>query len=106
MKAPCERISHGSPPPPARHRRQGMVDNIAPAPGSEEPWGGIAVDNRRFVNAVLWIMRTGAPWRDLPPSCGASGGVPRRLRACRQGLRLEGLLGGGQGLRGRARRPA
>src|ERR1700752_2651256 len=27
-------------------------------------------DNRRFVEAVLWIARTGSPWRDLPPSLG------------------------------------
>ena len=29
--------------------------------------GRLASDNRLFVNAVSWIMRTGAPWRDLPP---------------------------------------
>jgi transposase len=23
-------------------------------------------DNREMVNAMLWILRTGAPWRDLP----------------------------------------
>ena len=27
-------------------------------------------DNRRFLNAVFWILRTGAPWRDLPPDYG------------------------------------
>ena len=27
-------------------------------------------DNRRFVEAVLWIVRTGSPWRDLPESFG------------------------------------
>ncbi len=29
-----------------------------------------AEDNRLFVNAVLWIAKTGAPWRDLPERFG------------------------------------
>ena len=32
--------------------------------------GRPASDSRLFVNAVFWIMRTGAPWRDLPPDLG------------------------------------
>ena len=33
-------------------------------------WGGNACDTRLFINAVFWILRTGAPWRDLPPDYG------------------------------------
>ena len=39
-------------------------------PGRRGSWGGVAIDNRRFINAIIWILRTGAPWRDLPPSYG------------------------------------
>lgn len=28
-------------------------------------------DDRRIVNAILWIVRTGAPWRDLPERYGS-----------------------------------
>ena len=54
---------------------------IAPhLPGQAGQWGGIAADNRRFVNAVFWILRTGAPWRDLPPSYGNWNSVAKRFR--------------------------
>ena len=39
-------------------------------PGQRGKWDGIAEDNRKFVNAVFWILRTGAPWRDLPSDYG------------------------------------
>ena len=48
-------------------------------PGRRGAWGGIAKDNRRFVNAVLWIVRTGAPWRDLPPEYGGWKNTHRRF---------------------------
>ncbi|WP_148259246.1 IS5 family transposase [Polymorphum gilvum] len=37
-------------------------------------------DNRRFVEAVLWIVRTGSPWRDLPAFFGNWNTVFKRYR--------------------------
>ncbi|WP_265414968.1 IS5 family transposase [Oceanisphaera profunda] len=39
-------------------------------PGKASDRGVTALDNRKFVEAVLWIARTGAPWRDLPDFYG------------------------------------
>lgn len=39
-------------------------------PGQAWSPGVTAADTRGFVEAVLWLGRTGAPWRDLPPHLG------------------------------------
>ena len=39
-------------------------------PGKATDCGVTAKDNRRFLEGVLWIARTGAPWRDLPEEFG------------------------------------
>ncbi len=48
-------------------------------PGRKGSWGGQAHDNRKFINAVFWILRTGAPWRDLPPEYGDWKNTHRRF---------------------------
>ena len=58
------------------HRRHDISDRawslLEPhLSGQRGQWGGIAKDNRLFINAVFWILRTGAPWRDLPPDYGS-----------------------------------
>ena len=42
--------------------------------------GRSGTDNRLFVEAVLWIARTGSPWRDLPAAFGKWNTVFRRYR--------------------------
>lgn len=48
-------------------------------PGREGDPGGHGEDNRLFVNAVIWIARTGAPWRDLPERFGLWNSVYQRF---------------------------
>jgi len=48
-------------------------------PGRAGDPGVTAKDNRLFVNAVLWIGKTGAPWRDLPERFGNWNSVWRRF---------------------------
>ena len=49
-------------------------------PGKSGDSGRTAADNRLFVEAVLWIVRTGAPWRDLPVCFGCWNSAFRRFR--------------------------
>src|SRR5262245_44833210 len=73
-------------------------------PGRPGQHGGVAKDNRLFLDAVLWIGKTGAPWRDLPERFGdwhsvwkrfdrwAKAGVWQRLFEALQDPDLEWLI--------------
>ncbi len=44
-------------------------------------------EHRRVINGILWKLRTGAPWRDLPERCGPwktcyEAGSGRTSRSC------------------------
>lgn len=61
--------------------RDDQWERIAPLlPGKEGDPGRSGEDNRRFVEGVLWIVRAGAPWRDLPSSFGNWNSVFQRFR--------------------------
>lgn len=52
--------------------RDDQWERIAPLMrGKAGDRGRRGVNNRLFVEAVLWVARTGSPWRDLPPEFGA-----------------------------------
>jgi transposase len=79
------------------------IENLLPGkPGDP---GATARDNRLFLDAVLWIARTGAPWPDLPERFGKfdtayqrfnrwakSGAFARVMEALGDDADLESLL--------------
>src|SRR4051794_29427901 len=62
-------------------------------PGQAGQPGATAKGNRLFIDAVLWIAKTGAPWRDLPERFGNFNSVWKRFgRWARKG-RWEKIFG-------------
>jgi transposase len=66
-------------------------------PGKPGDPGATARDNRLFMDAVLWIARTGAPWPDLPERFGKYDAAYQRFnRWAKSGVlaRIMEALGG------------
>jgi len=63
-------------------------DRIAPLlPGKATDRGRTAADNRLFIEAILFVARTGVPWRDLPKLFGSwNSNYKRFARWCETGV--------------------
>ena len=60
--------------------------------GKATDCGVTARDNRLFFNAVVWLLRTGAAWADLPERFGKSNTVCRCFRRLAQKKKWEAVF--------------
>ena len=73
-------------------RQWELIEHLFPEPkrrrdGRGRPWAS----NRECVEGILWVLRTGARWRDLPAECPSGMTCWRRLRRWEdEGVWLEG----------------
>lgn len=70
--------------------KQFIPDDPVREDGRGRRWG----EQRRAMDGILWILRTGAPWQDLPVRYGASSTVHRRFQNWRKAGVLEAVLRG------------
>lgn len=47
------------------------------------------VDDRRVLNGIFWVLRSGAPWRDLPERYGPR--IPAIAASCDGGKQAFGI---------------
>lgn len=70
-----------------------VVDPLLPAdPVRKDRRGRPWSDRQQVLNGVLWILRTGAPWKDLPARYGAYQTVHRRFQHWVRSGALAGAL--------------
>lgn len=55
------------------------ISSLLPSETSGKP-GRPSKDNRLMLNAMIWLARSGAPWRDLPERFGPWESVYSRFR--------------------------
>ena len=74
-----------------RHRHEladaqwAKIEQLLPGKASDP--GRTAADNRLFVNAIVYVLKTGIPWADLPGRFGKHDTVRKRFdRWCAAGV--------------------
>jgi len=54
-----------------------------------KPRGVPRVNDRRVLNGIFWVLRSGAPWRDLPGNFGPLHHLLQSLRSLATSGRLD-----------------
>ena len=56
------------------------LEPVVPPPrhGTGTTGGRPSIDHRQIINGILWILRTGAPWEDVPARYGKRSTVATR----------------------------
>lgn len=65
-----------------------LIHGLLPKPTRGRKWN----DHRLTFDGILWILRTGAPWRDLPERYGKWGSVYHRFNRWLKDGTLERVL--------------
>jgi transposase len=61
-------------------------------PPQKQKTGRPALDHRQVINGILWVLRTGAPWRDMPERYGIWSTVSSRFYRWRKAGTWERIL--------------
>jgi len=69
--------------------RWALVEPLLPVQGRGGRWRS----HRQVLNAILWVLFSGAPWRDLPERYGPFQTAHRRLGRWRRDGTWERVLG-------------
>jgi transposase len=67
-----------------------LIEPLLPKPKRNPKGGRPSIDNREVLEGILWVLRTGARWQDLPDRDPSPSSCWRRLRLWEeQGIWLD-----------------
>ena len=74
----------------SRDKQWKLIEPILPGrPGTP---GRSGADNRMALEGMIWICRTGSPWRDLPEEFGNWNSLHKRFRRWTEGRCVRSYL--------------
>jgi transposase len=62
-----------------------VLKGLLPIDAANRGRGRLPEQNRPIINGILWRLRCGTPWRDVPPKYGSWNTLYRRFRPWSEG---------------------